>query len=36
METPDDVAKVVLYLCQPGAEFITGAAIDVTGGANLT
>lgn len=36
METPEDVAKVVLYLCQPGSEFITGAAIDVTGGANLT
>jgi NAD(P)-dependent dehydrogenase (short-subunit alcohol dehydrogenase family) len=36
METAEDVAKVVLYLCQPGSEFITGAAIDVTGGANLT
>lgn len=36
MESADDVAKVVLYLCQPGSEFITGAAIDVTGGANLT
>lgn len=36
METPDDVAKAVLFLCQPGSEFITGAAIDVTGGANLT
>jgi len=36
LETPQDVANAVLYLCQPGAEFITGAAIDVTGGANLT
>ena len=36
METPEDVAKAVLFLCQPGADFITGAAIDVTGGANLT
>jgi NAD(P)-dependent dehydrogenase (short-subunit alcohol dehydrogenase family) len=36
LETPEDVAKVVIFLCQPEAEFITGAAIDVTGGANLT
>jgi meso-butanediol dehydrogenase/(S,S)-butanediol dehydrogenase/diacetyl reductase len=36
IETAEDVAKVVLFLCQPGSEFITGAAIDVTGGANLT
>ncbi len=36
MQTPEDVAKVVLWLCTPGAEFVTGAAIDVTGGANLT
>jgi len=36
IETAEDVAKVVLFLCQPGAGFISGAAIDVTGGANLT
>jgi NAD(P)-dependent dehydrogenase (short-subunit alcohol dehydrogenase family) len=36
METAEDVAKVVVFLCQPEAAFITGAAIDVTGGANLT
>jgi NAD(P)-dependent dehydrogenase (short-subunit alcohol dehydrogenase family) len=36
METPDDVARVVRWLCSPQAEFITGAAIDVTGGAHLT
>lgn len=34
--TPEDVARVVLWLCAPAAEFVTGAAIDVTGGANLT
>ena len=32
METPDDVARVVRWLCSPQAEFVTGAAIDVTGG----
>ena len=36
LEQPEDVAKVVLWLCTPGAAFVTGAAIDVTGGANLT
>ncbi len=35
LETPEDVAKVVLWLCTPGAAFVTGAAIDVTGGADL-
>jgi NAD(P)-dependent dehydrogenase (short-subunit alcohol dehydrogenase family) len=36
MEEPEDVAKAVLYLCSPAAEFLTGVALDVTGGANLT
>ncbi len=36
LETPEDVARVVVFLCRPEADFITGAAIDVTGGANLT
>lgn len=36
LETPEDVAKAVVFLCQPESAFITGAAIDVTGGANLT
>jgi NAD(P)-dependent dehydrogenase (short-subunit alcohol dehydrogenase family) len=35
METPRDVAQVVRWLCSPGAAFVTGAAIDVTGGAHL-
>ena len=36
METAEDVARVVHWLCTPAAGFVTGAAIDVTGGANLT
>jgi NAD(P)-dependent dehydrogenase (short-subunit alcohol dehydrogenase family) len=36
METAEDVAKVVRWLCSPAAEFVTGAAIDVTGGSHLT
>ncbi len=36
MQTPDDVARVVAYLASDDAEFMTGAAIDITGGANLT
>ncbi|HET9660551.1 MAG TPA: SDR family NAD(P)-dependent oxidoreductase [Thermomicrobiales bacterium] len=36
MQTPEDVARVVAYLASDDAEFLTGAAIDITGGANLT
>jgi NAD(P)-dependent dehydrogenase (short-subunit alcohol dehydrogenase family) len=36
METPEDVAQVVRWLCSPRAAFVTGAAIDVTGGSHLT
>jgi NAD(P)-dependent dehydrogenase (short-subunit alcohol dehydrogenase family) len=36
METAEDVARVVRWLCSPAAAFVTGAAIDVTGGAHLT
>ncbi|MEZ4499177.1 MAG: SDR family NAD(P)-dependent oxidoreductase [Thermomicrobiales bacterium] len=35
IETPDDVARVVLYLASPASEFLTGAAVDITGGAHL-
>lgn len=36
MQTADDVARVVAYLASDDAEFLTGAAIDITGGAHLT
>jgi NAD(P)-dependent dehydrogenase (short-subunit alcohol dehydrogenase family) len=36
METAADVARTVRWLCSPAAEFVTGAAIDVTGGSHLT
>lgn len=36
METAEDVARVVRWLCSPEAEFVTGAAVDVTGGSHLT
>lgn len=36
METAEDVARAVLYLASPAAEFLTGVALDVTGGADLT
>jgi NAD(P)-dependent dehydrogenase (short-subunit alcohol dehydrogenase family) len=36
LETADDVAQVVRWLCSAAAGFVTGAAIDVTGGAHLT
>ena len=36
METAEDVARVVRWLCSPQAGFVTGAAIDVTGGSHLT
>jgi len=29
---PDEVAQAVLYLCSPGAEYITGALLPVDGG----
>ncbi|MFA5570347.1 MAG: SDR family NAD(P)-dependent oxidoreductase [Sphaerochaetaceae bacterium] len=32
LETPEDVSKVVLFLSSSGADFITGNAINVTGG----
>jgi NAD(P)-dependent dehydrogenase (short-subunit alcohol dehydrogenase family) len=36
METAEDVAAVVRWLCSADAAFVTGAAIDVSGGAHLT
>ena len=35
LETPDDVAKVVAFLASDDAEFITGEAISVNGGAYM-
>lgn len=36
MQTAEDVARVVTFLASDEAEFMTGAAIDITGGSNLT
>ncbi|WP_407637534.1 SDR family oxidoreductase [Cohnella kolymensis] len=33
--TPDDVAKAVGFLASPEADFITGEAMDITGGAHM-
>jgi NAD(P)-dependent dehydrogenase (short-subunit alcohol dehydrogenase family) len=35
LETPDDVAKIYVFLASDLAEFVTGEAVDVTGGADL-
>lgn len=35
LETPEDVARVVAYLASDESEFLTGAAVDITGGAHL-
>ena len=35
LQTPEDVARVVAYLASDESEFLTGAAIDITGGAHL-
>jgi len=33
LETPEDVAKVILFLASSGSDFITGEAININGGA---
>jgi NAD(P)-dependent dehydrogenase (short-subunit alcohol dehydrogenase family) len=33
IETPEDVAKVVVFLASPLADFMTGAALNINGGA---
>jgi NAD(P)-dependent dehydrogenase (short-subunit alcohol dehydrogenase family) len=35
LQTPEDVAKVVAFLASDDAEFITGEAISVNGGAYM-
>jgi NAD(P)-dependent dehydrogenase (short-subunit alcohol dehydrogenase family) len=35
LEQPKDVAKIVLFLCEPASEFMTGQAINVTGGIEM-
>lgn len=36
LETPEDVADVVAFLCSDGARFMTGQGINVTGGVYMT
>ena len=33
LETPEDVAKIAVFLASPDSDFVTGASIDVNGGA---
>lgn len=36
LETPEDVANVAIFLCSEAARFMTGQAINVTGGVYMT
>lgn len=33
--TPEDIADAVVYLCSPGASWLTGEVLDINGGAHL-
>lgn len=33
--TPEDIANAVVYLCSPGASWVTGEVLDINGGAHL-
>jgi 3-oxoacyl-[acyl-carrier protein] reductase len=33
--TPEEIADVIVFLCGPGARFITGQSISVDGGRNI-
>ncbi len=33
LETPEDVARIAIFLASPDSDFVTGASIDVNGGA---
>lgn len=33
--TPQDIANAVVYLCSPGASWLTGEVLDINGGAHL-
>jgi NAD(P)-dependent dehydrogenase (short-subunit alcohol dehydrogenase family) len=35
LEQPEDVANVVLFLCESASDFMTGQAINVTGGVEM-
>jgi len=33
--TPEDIANAVVYLCSPGASWLTGEVLDINGGAHM-
>jgi NAD(P)-dependent dehydrogenase (short-subunit alcohol dehydrogenase family) len=35
IETPDDIASAVSFLCSPDAAYITGQALNVCGGMEM-